>query len=169
MKKKLNEYMTDLINKDLKSNNSIINSVILDTDRKQVFSMLIALISPNHNNENYQVIHEDNESDYKVGHKFWINWKAQDWNIKMGYKITNYTYTEDSTEDCYYGAEMIDSNPIQPNYNFLHTIKKINDKKSLLITKHLFNNNISEFLKYQHSNTVQSLFRDLLNQSNKLI
>jgi hypothetical protein len=166
MKKLLNEYMTNLRTNVLKSNNTIIMSAIINTNRQNLFSMLIALISPNHNNENYQVVHEDNDSDYKVGHKFWINWKAQDWNIKMGYMITNYYITDDDSKDCYYGAEMIDSNPIQPSYNFLHTIKKISENKSLLIIKEVFSENIPEFLRSQHSNTVKSLFHDLLNQTN---
>ena len=82
-------------------------------------------------------------------------------NCKIIFKVNCFEPYANEFQDCTYGAEVIDSDPKQPYFNYLYTLKSIRENTTLLTYCQTFENRLSPEIMNQHKISMQNFFESM--------
>ena len=156
LKKMLKEKFTNYsYNMKFNGNITTCNSIIIPASKRVVFEVLSDLSCQHDISDIYEIKMEDGGNIItKKGEVFYSIWKPN--GLKIIYKCNAFTFSEDSFIDCELGAEVVESNIIQPFCGYLNTVKYIDKNKSLLICREFFKDSLQRVSFNMHKHSIQS-------------
>jgi len=145
-------------------NNTFISSVIINSTKKHIFSLLTTLKVMKGCEDIYYMITKDGKFNLKKkGDEIILQWIKYD--RKIVFLVNNFKEYKDEESDCIYGGELVEAIPPMDYLQYLYSVKtiqgSITSPKTLVSCKHNFNSGLSPKILDQHKLSMKAFMISL--------